>query len=298
MSERPNRIILESITLAIITSILYVFTYTFDYWFALFFGIPSEFIYIDISSILIYATAITLLFPHIFNLLSLLPVRETKVLTWTFAIPILLAILVYTILKYSSSLAWQVPIIVIFIFFFWTFVIHPLIKYKGKLTDRWERSLNDYLYGKSNISASVISLGIGFFVKPDYFKPLVILYWGLMIGLVISGFAGYRQASMKRTFIVPEDSRNILIVRRWGDNFVGISYDSTSNTLLNSYYLIPYKPTSKTTKYIKVSVKNLNFSHKPKTNMKKNNIKPDDELESGAIGTKGNGVDTTSTMEK
>jgi hypothetical protein len=235
----------ERVWLALAPAFIYAFAFTFEAGYADSFGIPYDLIRLDIERILTVGGVVLGAVWSAVQLLQWLPipVRIMRIVLERLIFPAYVGLMLWAILFVThAGWIWKALAGVLLALVAYAELIQPISKYrdKGGLLARWEAAAAEYWGSRAKqMQGSLFHVGVEKLTAAVGRDLLMRVFWFLWIGIIVSRSAGVFTADWQRTFLVDPDMPRVLLLRRWGDQFVGVTVDSATGALTHDFRLVP-----------------------------------------------------------
>jgi len=244
MKENNNKkgsLLLDGgILISLVTIITYILVYSYEYGYCHFFNIPVNLIEINLTSIFIIGSALLFVFYLIFTVCWLVSIIIYKPSVpkyinrmIIFNLPILLIVLGYVI-SYGKIQKEQYVYLGVILFLAVFTLIFPLITQRK--TKGYFNKLNKQEEHEAKLDKEIPSL----MTKVVRLVPRELFY--LLFYLFISIAVAYNHgdaSAMKQTdFTVIKSQPEMVILKKYGDNFIIAKYDSKNKSVANEFSIM------------------------------------------------------------
>jgi hypothetical protein len=235
-SEKAHNYLSEAIIVALASASAYYFSYTYEKAFLSYFGIPQQFITIDITTILSFGAiifgALILTFPALNMFTILLSRTKNEYLVrlvrpyWIFLFLILTHFYFFGLDKWTLLIAY----LVVCLFFIFFDFIFPLITQRGKKT------YTEKLQTQEEIESQFRSLPQEVGIR--YGRDTATLVMLLIMGYLISSNAGLAEAMHQKSFLFTNTQPQLVVIRIYSDRLICAQYDDVNNEILPQFSII------------------------------------------------------------
>lgn len=241
MSEVTDKssLISDTLLIATIPPIAYLFAFVFEAGYAYVFSIPRELISITFTNVFVAGSSFVLIGIFLLVFLDFI----SKFLPDTSGpveraigtlIPLSLATLAYAFYTLGTPLSSSLlALLVAWIFILFIQFIFPLITQRGK------PSYPKKLAAQAKLETS------GFLgsLARRFHQPYILAYY-LGLALYVTFYAGQSSAFRQRDFLVAHTDPECIVLRVYGDRAVCAYFDATTNQVLNEFVLLRLSETN------------------------------------------------------
>jgi hypothetical protein len=235
-SETSPKYLSEAIIIAVTSASAYYFSYTYEKSFLSYFGIPPQFISIDITTMLSFGAivfgALVLTFPALNMFTILLSSTKNEHIVrlvrpyWMFLFLILVHLYFFRFDKWTLLITY---IVVCFFFAFFDFIF-PLI------TQRDKKTYAEKLRAQEETESHFRSLPQEVAIR--YGRETATMVMLLAIGYVVSSNAGLAEAMRQKDFLFTNTQPQFVVIRIYSDRLICAQYDDMKNEILQKFSVI------------------------------------------------------------
>jgi hypothetical protein len=232
-SGLPSGILSEALILALASASAYYFAFTYEKSFLSFFGAPSQFASIDITTLLnfgaIFIGFLVIAFPFLNLFIMILSKSNNPYLIrlirpyWIFLLVIISHFYFFRLEKLGYLLIYLFSCA----FFAFFDFIFPLITQRKNKT--YQNKLKDQAEIDSKIGSIPQILGLKFGRESLLFIAI------LLIGNLLSTQAGLAEAMHKNEFLITNTEPQFIVLRIYTNRLVCAEYDEKMNEVLRQY---------------------------------------------------------------
>lgn len=243
--KSPENRISEGITLMLISAGAYLFAYSYELGFALYFNIPKVFIRVSMDTILVYGSAFLGVMMSMLIFTNIVPILYPKnihpeiakflAILMFFAITVLF----YAVIFDFSNFAYWKPLVHLSVFFtlifaFLTFVF-PLItrrKTKGYLAKLEAQGDFDRKYNSEHVG------GVYNYIAHLFGEKVLVVLVALFLGLLLSKSIGLAEAVKQDEFLVTNTSPEMIVLRVYDGNLICAYFDRKTKEMESSFVVL------------------------------------------------------------
>lgn len=232
--QTPKNWVSDALIIAAFPIVAYVITYAYESGYAGIFGIPSQFIALNLITFLVVTGALTgvilSLFMYANFILLILPKSDSPLFRGIIKLfPMILLSVAYLILYGKLWHYWIIPIGVIALIFLIEFGF-PLITQKGRPSYREKYDEQEKL--ESNVK------GIFEYVIPLVGRGPAIAIVYLSIFLILSSEAGRSRALKQDEFLIIKASPELVVLRIYGEKLICAPFDRTTKEITRTFTIL------------------------------------------------------------
>jgi hypothetical protein len=235
-SEPSRSLISDAIILAFASVSAYYFSFSYEKSFLLYFGVPSQFITIDLTTLLSFGVIVLFVILFVFPVLNLFMIIVSRIKNehivrlirpyWFFLIIFLTDIYLFGLEK-PEYLGILLVICLVFLFFDFIF---PL------LTQRDKKTYTEKLIGQEEIESSIQYLPKNINIK--FGREVAIFITLFILGVMISSDAGLAEAIRKEDYLFINTQPQLIVIRIYSNRLICAQYDEMKKEVLPIFTII------------------------------------------------------------